>query len=349
MFRRHLAAAGSGLAVAFLLGACFHTPEGVAKALVSDEQEKQLGDQVKKELDKQGTKYVQDPEVVSYVQGVAKKIFGSANKDRPGVDWHVYVIDDPKQVNAFATPGGNLFVYTGLLMAADNEAELAGVWGHESGHVVARHSARQMVDAMGLETVIGMALGNNPNQLAQVAATLAAKGALLSYSREDETAADEYGARYASAAGYDPKGLITFFQKLQKMEGEVPAFSKYLSDHPATADRISHLQQYIAEKKLGGTDLGADRLPPIKAKLGWKVWRGDTLPIGRVVDCPGPSPPPCLGEAHADQDQRSAHPHLPADPLAEHQPRGDGRRHRLEVVEDRHLRGLGAPQRPVPE
>ena len=284
MRRLHLRAPAWALAVAALVSACVHTPESVAKALVSDDQEKQLGDQVKQELDKQGTKYVQDPEVVNYVQGVAKKIFVSADKDRPGVDWHVYVIDDPKQVNAFATPGGNLFVYTGLLMAADNEAELAGVWGHESGHVVARHSARQMVDAMGLETVIGMTLGNNPNQLAQVAATLAAKGALLSYSREDESAADEYGARYASAAGYYPHGLITFFQKLQKMEGDVPAFSKYLSDHPATADRISHLQQYIPAHNLGGSELGADRLKPIKARLGVKTSARDPSPAWLVVD-----------------------------------------------------------------
>ena len=284
MKRHHLAVAASALAIAVLLSACLHSSEGVAKALVSDEQEKQLGDQVKQELDKQGTKYIKDPEVVGYVQGVAKKIFVSANKDRPGVDWHVYVIDDPKQVNAFATPGGNLFVYTGLLMAADNEAELAGVWGHESGHVVARHSARQMVDAMGAQTVIDMALGQNPNQLAELAATLAAKGALLSYSREDESAADEFGARYASAAGYDPHGLITFFQKLQKMEGDVPAFSKYLSDHPATADRITHLQQYIAEKKLGGTELGAERLRPIKQRLGVKVSVRDERPVWLVAD-----------------------------------------------------------------
>jgi predicted Zn-dependent protease len=284
MIRRHLGAASCAVAIATLASACFHTSESVAKAVVSDEQEKQLGDQVKQELDKQGTKYVQDPEVVAYVQGVAKKIFVAADKDRPGVAWHVYVIDDPKQVNAFATPGGNLFVYTGLLMAADNEAELAGVWGHEAGHVVARHSVRQMVDAMTTQTVIEMALGQNPNQLAQVAATLAAQGALLHYSREDESAADEYGARYASAAGYDPKGLITFFQKLQKMEGEVPAFSKYLSDHPATADRITHLQQYIAEKKLGGTVLAADRLRSIKAKLGVKVSSRGERPIWLVVD-----------------------------------------------------------------
>ena len=266
MFRTSVRALVLSSVVA-LIGCGVHTTEGMAKALVSDEQEAQLGAQVKQELDKQGTRYIQDPEIVNYVRGVAQKIFVSADKDRPGVKWQVYVIDDPKQVNAFATPGGYLYVYTGLLMAADNEAQLAGVWGHESGHVVARHSARQMVDAMGLETVIGMALGQNPNQVAQLAATLAAKGALLSYSRQDETEADEYGARYSAQAGYDPHGIIQFFQKLQKMEGEQPAFAKYLSDHPATADRISHLEQYISEKHLSGSTLAAERLQPVKQKL----------------------------------------------------------------------------------
>jgi len=253
------------LSCAVAVAACA-TP-GIAKALVSDDQEAQLGAQVKQELDKQGTKYIRDPEIVNYVKGVAEKIFVSADKDRPGVKWQVFVIDDPKQVNAFATPGGYLYVYTGLLMAADNEAQLAGVWGHESGHVVARHSAQQMVNEMGLQTVIEVALGQNPNQLAQLASTLAAKGALLAYSREDETQADEYGARYSAQAGYDPHGIIQFFEKLKAMEGNQPAFAKYLSDHPATADRITHLQQYIKEKGLTGSELGAQRLQPVKQKL----------------------------------------------------------------------------------
>ena len=253
------------LSCAVVVAACA-TP-GIAKALVSDDQEAQLGAQVKQELDKQGTKYIQDPEIVNYVKGVAEKIFVSADKDRPGVKWQVFVIDDPKQVNAFATPGGYLYVYTGLLMAADNEAQLAGVWGHESGHVVARHSAQQMVNEMGMQTVIEVALGQNPNQLAQLASTLAAKGALLAYSREDETQADEYGARYSAQAGYDPHGIIQFFEKLKAMEGNQPAFAKYLSDHPATADRITHLQQYIKEKGLTGSELGAQRLQPVKQRL----------------------------------------------------------------------------------
>jgi len=253
------------LSCAVAVAACA-TP-GIAKALVSDDQEAQLGAQVKQELDKQGTKYIRDPEIVNYVKGVAEKIFVSADKDRPGVKWQVFVIDDPKQVNAFATPGGYLYVYTGLLMAADNEAQLAGVWGHESGHVVARHSAQQMVNEMGMQTVIEVALGQNPNQLAQLASTLAAKGALLAYSREDETQADEYGARYSAQAGYDPHGIIQFFEKLKAMEGNQPAFAKYLSDHPATEDRITHLQQYIKEKGLTGSELGAQRLQPVKQRL----------------------------------------------------------------------------------
>ena len=253
------------LSCAVVVAACA-TP-GIAKALVSDDQEAQLGAQVKQELVKQGTKYIQDPEIVNYVKGVAEKIFVSADKDRPGVKWQVFVIDDPKQVNAFATPGGYLYVYTGLLMAADNEAQLAGVWGHESGHVVARHSAQQMVNEMGMQTVSEVALGQNPNQLAQLASTLAAKGALLAYSREDETQADEYGARYSAQAGYDPHGIIQFFEKLKAMEGNQPAFAKYLSDHPATEDRITHLQQYIKEKGLTGSELGAQRLQPVKQRL----------------------------------------------------------------------------------
>jgi predicted Zn-dependent protease len=263
MFRTSIRLLVVSCAIAF--AGCATT--GIAKALVSDDQEAQLGAQVKQELDKQGTKYIQDPEIVSYVKGVAQKIFVSADKDRPGVKWQVFVIDDPKQVNAFATPGGYLYVYTGLLMAADNEAQLAGVWGHESGHVVARHSAQQMVNQMGIETVIGIALGQNPNQLTQLASSLAEKGALLAYSREDETQADEYGARYSAQAGYDPHGIIQFFEKLKAMEGNQPAFAKYLSDHPATADRITHLQQYIAENHLSGTELGAERLQPVKQKL----------------------------------------------------------------------------------
>jgi beta-barrel assembly-enhancing protease len=223
-----LAAAAALLAFA---AGCSHTQRAraeteVAKALISDEQENQLGLQVKQELEqKQKVKYLQDPQVVGLVKGMTDRILPLAEKDRPGVKWDVKVIDDPKTVNAFATPGGHLYVYSGLLLAADDEAELAGVLSHEAGHVVARHSARQMVDALGLQAVASLALGQDPSMMSQVVAGAGGKGLMLANSREDETEADEYGARYTSAAGYDPNGLITFFDKLRKKEGASPNLS----------------------------------------------------------------------------------------------------------------------------
>ncbi len=243
--------------------------KSVAAALISPQQEQQLGVQVKQQLEQeQHVRYVTDPVVDGYVQQVSGKILAFAKKDRPEVSWSVRVIDDPKTVNAFATPGGFLYVYSGLLLAADDTAELAGVMGHESGHVVARHSARQMVDAMGLEALTGIALGKNPSGAAQLAAGLAGKGAMLAYSRSDELEADQYGARYADAAGYDPHGIAVFFQKLEKLGGSQPGWATFLATHPSNPDRIEKVDRYIEEHHLtatGGHD--ASELNRVKDRL----------------------------------------------------------------------------------
>jgi len=239
-----------------------------AKVLVSDEDEQKLGEQVKQELEqKQQIRYLNDAVVTSYVQGVADRILNLAKRDRPNQKWQLFVIDDLKTVNAFATPGGYIYVYSGLLTSADNEAEIAGVLAHESGHVVARHVARQLVETYGLQAVLSLALGENPSLLEKLAGTIAANGALLAHSRSDENEADEYGARYSSAAGYDPHGLVTFFQKLQAQSGNQPKVLTWLSTHPATPDRIEHVNRFIAENHLTGSDIGAERLRPIKQRL----------------------------------------------------------------------------------
>jgi predicted Zn-dependent protease len=125
-----------------------------------------------------------------------------------------------------------------------------------------------MVNAYGIQAVADAALGKNPGTAAQIATQLAGGGAMLAHGRSEETEADEYGARYSTIARYDPHGLITFFQKLQAKEGNTPGVLKWLSTHPTSADRIQHLEQYIAQHGLSGTELGADRLAPIKQKLG---------------------------------------------------------------------------------
>lgn len=263
------AALASVLAVApGCAGSRVKAETAAAKLLISPQQENALGLQVKKELEtKQNVKYETDTEIVTYVRNVSAKINRLAARDRSDVKWTVNVIDDPKTVNAFATPGGYLYVYTGLILAADNEAELAGVMAHEAGHVVGRHSARAMVNAYGLQAVTAMALGKNAGQISQTAAALAGNGVMLAHGRSEETEADEYGARYAAGASWDPRALVTFFQKLEKTEGKQPSIMKYLSTHPTSADRVSHLTQYIAQNNLRGSDLGADRLAAIKAKL----------------------------------------------------------------------------------
>ncbi|RKG98896.1 peptidase M48 [Corallococcus sp. CA053C] len=242
--------------------------KALAQVFISDEQENQLGLQVKKELEtKENIKYVQDPAILDYVRSISAPILAQANKDRSGVKWKVNVIDDPKTVNAFATPGGFLYVYTGLLLAADTEAELAGVMAHEAGHVVGRHSARAMVNAYGLQAITQVALGQNPGTAAQIAAQLAGGGLQLAHGRSEETEADEYGAKYAAAAGFDPRGLISFFEKLQKQQGSQPGVLKWLSTHPTNEDRIAHLQKIISQQGLTGGRNAPGGLPAIQAKL----------------------------------------------------------------------------------
>lgn len=165
------------------------TETSLARALVSDEQMIQVGEQIHAELEGQGVRYVKDPEVIRYVNGVAAKIFDLAERDRPGLKYHVHVIDDAKTVNAFATPGGHMYLYSGLLFAADNEAEMAGVLAHESGHVAGRRVERAMVNSYGLQTLASVALGENPSTAKQIAASLVGTGLMAAHSRSEETEA----------------------------------------------------------------------------------------------------------------------------------------------------------------
>ena len=257
-----------GLSTGCAKGKKFNVGRTAASIFISDQQENQLGLQVKQELEtKEKIKYLEDPTVVEYVRGISTRILQQANKDRPGVPWKINVIDDPKTVNAFATPGGYLYVYTGLLLAADNEAELAGVMGHEAGHVVGRHSAQAMMLQYGQQAVIDAALGKNSGTVSQIAASLAGNGAALAFSRSNETEADELGARYISAVNYDPHALASFFQKLAAQEGKTPGVFKWLSTHPPSADRVVHINQFIQQNRLTGAELGGSQLAAIKQRL----------------------------------------------------------------------------------
>lgn len=270
----------------------------MAKVLVSDQQEVQIGDQVYAGLVQKGTRFISDPAVTGYVTQISNKLFALANRERSGVQWRVLVIDDPATVNAFSTPGGRLYVYSGLIKAVTDDAQMAGVMGHEIGHEVARHVARQLIQTNGLQAVTNLALGKNPGLLGQLASTAASQGTLLAFSRNDETEADEYGARYAAEAGYDPNGLVAFFRTLQTTEGKVPAMAKYLSDHPLTTDRITHLQRYIAANHLRGAAGGTAALAQAKAQLGGTLTAATPTSNPRPTAQPASATPPPKGPSH---------------------------------------------------
>ncbi len=244
----------------------------VATVLISDAQEDELGKQIHNELDtptaqKPALKYVTDAQVNAYVEGLVGKLIPFADQDRPS-KWHVYVIDDPKTVNAFATPGAQIYVYTGLLLTATTEAEVIGVLGHEMGHVVARHSARQLVNSYGLNAIAAVALGKEPGTAAQIASAIVGNGAMLAHSRSDENEADTFAVKYSSAAGYDASGIASFFEKLIATQGNTPRILTWVSTHPAPGDRIATVNQLIQEQGLAGRgEVGAERLAPIKARI----------------------------------------------------------------------------------
>ncbi len=168
---------------------------------------------------------------------------------RPGVRYRVKVLDDSEQVNAFAVPGGYLYVYSGLLLIADDEAELAGVLAHEIGHIVGRHSINQLVSQLGMDILKDLAFGEDPHQIGQIASQLAS----ARFSRDDEREADTFGVRYAIAAGYDPHGLLRFFEKLKKLEKHRRSdLEKLFASHPPTGERIRRIERLIDQYGASG-------------------------------------------------------------------------------------------------
>lgn len=246
---------------------CTAVRQYLGAGLVSFETEVSLGQKLAAQVERQ-QRVLRNREVQDYVRLVASRLVTHAALDRPEVRYRVTVLDNPGQVNAFALPAGFLYVYTGLLLAADNEAELAGILAHEIGHVVGRHSANQLATQLGLEILVGLALGQNSEQLASLAAEAGTSGALARFSRDDEREADAFGVKYTMAAGYDPRGLLTFFEKLKKLEGRRQGgLESLLSTHPATQERIDRIDRMIRKAGNPAGETGRERFLEATAAL----------------------------------------------------------------------------------
>ena len=246
---------------------------------ISQQQEVQMGQEYAQQINAQ-LPIVQDPELNRYINVLGDSI--SRLTSRRDLDWHFFIVD-AKEVNAFAVPGGFVYVNRGLIERADQMDELAGVLGHEIGHVLRRHTVKQMEKAQGANIGVTLAciLTSICNsQVAGAAINIAGGAVFARFSRQDEAEADNEGFNNVVRAGISPVGMVTMFQKLLDERKTRPAgVEAWFLTHPLEEDRITAIQTRIHQ------------LPPAQlASLGTDT-RNFHIFKARLQSLP-PSPPP---------------------------------------------------------
>ncbi len=210
----------------------------------SVDTEIKMGKMYADEIEK-STRFITDPVVVEYVNRVGQNIVKNSDCKVP---FTIKVIDSD-EINAMALPGGFFYVNSGLILNADEEAELAGVMAHETAHVCAHHAVREQtrMNYAQLSTIPLIFMGGWTGYGLYEASGLAVPMTFLKFSRDFEAQADFLGVQYMYRAGYDPQAFISFFEKIQALEKRKPGLvAKAFSDHPQTPDRILHSQEEIA-------------------------------------------------------------------------------------------------------
>ena len=246
---------------------------------ISQQQEVQMGQQYAQQINAQ-LPIIQDPEINRYINVLGDSIAGLTS--RKDLDWHFFIVD-AQEVNAFAVPGGFVYVNRGLIERADQMDELAGVLGHEIGHVVRRHTVKQMEKQQGANVGITLACiltSICSSQAAGAAINIAGGAVFARFSRQDEAEADAEGVKNTVRAGISPAGMVSMFQKLIDERKTRPgAVESWFLTHPLEEDRIAAVQALI------------NQLPPGRlAQLGTDTRNFHSFKA-RVQSLP-PSPPP---------------------------------------------------------
>lgn len=213
---------------------------------VSTQQEVQMGQQEAQQVNSQ-LPMVQDAVIQNYVNALGQRI--ARTTSRSDLDWQFHVVNSDV-VNAFALPGGFIYVNRGVLARASNMSEVAGVLGHEIEHVVRRHSVQQLEQAQGANVGVGILCaltGACQSGVAQAAINIGGTAVFAKFSRTDEIQADEGGFNNVIRAGISPRGMYTFFQKLLAEEQQSGGgnASAWFADHPGTEDRIADIQRML--------------------------------------------------------------------------------------------------------
>lgn len=217
-----------------------------ASCSISRQQELELGRQYAADINRQ-LPIVENAAVNRYINALGDEI--AVHGDRE-IDYHLYIVNSDI-VNAFAVPGGHVYINRGLVEAADNMSELAGVIAHEIGHIEERHSVEQMERVQRANLGLNLAyilIGRTPSGLERAAVDVGGGLVFSSYSRKAEDEADRVAVSLLVAAGMNPEGLVTFFDELLEQRSRKPSqLEQWFSTHPLTEDRIQHVQRVINE------------------------------------------------------------------------------------------------------
>jgi predicted Zn-dependent protease len=220
--------------------------------LVSVNDEITIGRKAQQEV-RQQVPRLRDAAVNNYVAGIGRKI--AARADGPRFPYS-FDVANYREINAFALPGGPIWIHRGTINAARNESQLAGVIAHEVAHIASRHAAEQISKGMMANVglgILGAVLGSGTGaQIAQMGAGVAANATMMKFSRDHERQADMKALRYMKNAGYDPRGMVEFLQVLRAQQGRDPgSVQTFFASHPAPGERVRRLEQE-ANRLAGG-------------------------------------------------------------------------------------------------
>lgn len=215
--------------------------------LIPESEEVSLGSQFAAEVEKEQQVYP-DTVLNNYVNEVGQQLVRVS--ERSNLKFHFKVIES-EDINAFALPGGYIYIYTGLLKIMDNEAELAAVLGHEAGHVVGRHGVKRLQQVVGVSILLDIAFGKTGKETVKQVATLGISLALQGYGRKNELESDYDGIIYLDRAGYNPYGMVTLLQKLHNLDKSGRNFfEKLTASHPEPEERVKKAQAHITSLRI---------------------------------------------------------------------------------------------------
>ncbi|MBN1309135.1 MAG: M48 family metalloprotease [Chitinispirillaceae bacterium] len=244
---------------------CNRVQDVATDLLISDEEEIKLGRQYKAQIEADDDEYPlytaktgYSDDVVDYIDSIGQNI--ARHQDDRDIEFTFTVIDNDSVVNAFAVPGGFVYIYTGLIKSARNEAEIAGVLAHEIGHITNRHGAKQMVKQYGIDLLLDVLVGDS--SAIRTVMDISSGLLFLNYSRENEFQADSCSVEYLVKTGYNPSGMKTFLEFLADMGGgTAPKLLQFLSTHPPTDERITAVARIIGRKS---SDVRSRSIPDVK-------------------------------------------------------------------------------------